>query len=167
MADKVFSLRWADVRLLVISSYLLALIADSMIGLSFRVNFFPSITLIVLLFWTVKILNQTHLFTAFALGLLFDALMNAPLGSHGMMFLTITFLMLRSRLRFKGYPVWQQSLIILSYFVLYQIFTWFLFSPNLIGNQWLYFLIEPLIAALVWPLLTALLHQLTHRTVFN
>lgn len=167
MLDKVFSLKWGHVRWLVISSYVLALIADSMLGISFKVTFFPSITLMILLFWSGQILNQTHLFTAFALGLMFDALMNTPLGSHGMIFTTIVFLMLRSRLRFKGYPVWQQSLMVGSYFLIYQVFSWFLFSPSLTGNMIFYFWLEPLIAVLVWPIITSILHQLTNRMVFN
>ncbi|QBZ83664.1 rod shape-determining protein MreD [Hydrogenovibrio crunogenus] len=167
MSDKVFSLRFSDIKWLFIFSYFVSVVIDSMMILSFNINFVPYLTLLILLFWSTQILNQTHLFSAFALGLLFDASMNTPLGSHSLIFVTITFLMLRSRLRFKGYPLWQQSIIVGSYFILFQIMSWFIFHPVLVGNAVLYYWVEPLLAILIWPVLTQIMHQLTHRSVFS
>lgn len=167
MSDKVFSLDFSHVKWLLLISYLVTLIVDSMIIISFQANFVPSLTLMVLLFWSTKILNQTHLFAAFVLGLLFDALANTPLGSHGIIFLSVTFLMLRGRQRFKSYPMWQQSLIISVYLMLYQIFSWFLFSPVLEGNALLFFWIEPFLAWIIWPILSNSMTRLTQRMVFQ
>lgn len=167
MSDKVFSLRFSDIKWLFILSYFVSVVIDSMMILSFNINFVPYLTLLILLFWSTQILNQTHLFSAFALGLLFDASMNTPLGSHSLIFVTITFLMLRSRLRFKGYPLWQQSIIVGSYFILFQVMSWFIFHPVLVGNAVLYYWVEPLLAILIWPVLTQIMHQLTHRSVFS
>lgn len=167
MSDKVFSLHLSHVKWFLVLSYFVALVLDSMITLSFNLNFIPSFTLLILLFWSTQILNQTHLFTAFLLGLLTDASLQTALGAHGLIFLSITFLMLRARLRFKGYPLWQQSLIITMYFFIYQIVSWVLFQPALSDNAFIYYWVEPIIAGLLWPLISGFMHSLTHRTVFN
>lgn len=167
MTEKVFSLRINDIKWLYFLSYLTAIVIDNMMVLSFDVQFMPYLSLLTLYFWATQILYRSHLFSAFLLGLVFDATLNTPLGSHSLIFLTTTFLMLRSRLRFRSYPLWQQSIIIGSYILLLQIMSWFIFAPQLSGNAQYYFWLEPLVAIFIWPVLTLLLNRLTHQTVFN
>ncbi|PLA75400.1 rod shape-determining protein MreD [Hydrogenovibrio sp. SC-1] len=167
MTEKVFSLQINDIKWLFFLSYLTAIVIDNMMVLSFDIQFMPSLTLLTLFFWTTQILYKSHLFSAFILGLAFDTALNTPLGSHSLIFLTTTFLMLRSRLRFKSYPLWQQSIIIGGYILVFQIMSWFIFAPKLFGNAPYYYWLEPVIATLIWPLLTLILNRLTHKTVFN
>lgn len=167
MTEKVFSLQIHDIKWLFFLSYLIAIIIDNMMVLSFDIQFMPSLTLLTLFFWASQILYKSHLFSAFILGLAFDTALNTPLGSHSLIFLTTTFLMLRSRLRFKGYPLWQQSMLIGGYILVFQIMSWFIFSPNLTGSTLYYFWLEPVVAIFIWPLLTLTLNRLTHKTVFN
>ncbi len=167
MSDKVFSLRVSDIKWLLLFSYLLSIVLDNMMILSFKINFIPYLTVLMLLFWTTQILDKTHLLSAFLLGLIFDASLNTPLGAHSLIFITLTFLMLRSRLRFKGYPLWQQSLIIGTYIALFQVMNWFLFHPVLVGHDLLYFWSEPFIAALIWPFFSTVMQRLTQRFVFS
>lgn len=166
MTDKVFSLNLTNVKWFLIFSYLITMITDTMISLSFSNHFIPSITFLLLLFWVTQILNQTHLLTAFLLGLLFDASLATPLGSHALIFITLTFLMLRVRQRFKSYPLWQQSLMVGTYILIYQIMSWFIFSPTLIEYQLLYFWLEPVVATMIWPVLTMIMKTSTQRFVF-
>lgn len=167
MTEKVFSLQINDIKWLFFLSYLTAIVIDNMMVLSFDIQFMPSLTLLTLFFWTTQILYKSHLFSAFILGLAFDTALNTPLGSHSLIFLTTTFLMLRSRLRFKSYPLWQQSIIIGSYILVFQVMSWFIFAPKLFDNAPYYYWLEPIVATLIWPLLTLTLNRLTHKTVFN
>jgi len=167
MTEKVFSLHIHYIKWLFFLSYLFAIVIDNMMILSFDIQFMPYLTLLTLFFWTSRILYKSHLLSAFILGLAFDTALNTPLGSHSLIFLTTTFLMLRSRLRFKGYPLWQQSVIIGSYLLVFQIMSWFIFTPQLLGNAYYYYWLEPLVAIFIWPLLTLILNRLTHQTVFN
>lgn len=166
MTDKVFSLNLSQVKWLLISSYLIALIIDNMISLTFANHFMPPITFLLLLFWVTQILDQTHLFTAFILGLLFDAAQSTPLGSHALIFITLTFVMLRARQRFKSYPRWQQALMAGSYILVFQVLGWFIFTPTLTGNQLIYYWLEPFIAALLWPILSLMMQNSTHRFAY-
>lgn len=166
MSDQFISLNFHHVKWLLIVSYLATLVIDNMMSLAFANHFLPSITLLLLLHWVTQILNQTHLFTAFILGLLFDASLATPLGSHALIFTTLTFLMLRARQRFKSYPLWQQALIIGTYFVLAQIMSWFIFNPSLVDIQYFYFWLEPLAAILLWPIIDAAMKASTQKFAY-
>lgn len=167
MTEKVFSLQIQDIKWLFFLSYLVAIVIDNMMILSLDIQFMPSLTLLILFYWTTQVLYKSHLFSAFVLGLVFDTTLNTPLGAHSLIFLTTTFLMLRSRLRFKSYPMWQQSMIIGSYILLFQIMSWFIFSPKLLETTLYYYWLEPVVASLTWPFLSLILNRLTHKTVFN
>lgn len=167
MSDNVFSLKFTDIKWIVITSYLISIIIDNTLILSLKMDGVPYFTVLTLMFWVTQILNKTHLMTAFLLGLMFDASLNTPLGSHSLIFISLTFLMLRSRLRFKGYPLWQQSLIIGSYFMVFQVVSWFLFHPVLEGDALYTFWLEPLWAALIWPVFMTLLQRITYKLAFR
>lgn len=167
MSDKVFSLSIIHVKWLLILSYLTALVIDSMLNFSFALHFAPPITLLMLLFWSSQILKQTHFFTAFILGLLNDVSLNTTLGAHALLFITVTFFMLRIRLRFRRYPMWQQSIIVAFYVLLFQIAGWFIFHPTLENNTLYYYWLEPILAIFLWPVTTSIMQSLTQRALFR
>lgn len=167
MSDKVFSLSFSHVKWLLLFSYLAGLIIDSALNFSFALHYAPPITLLLLLFWSSQILNQTHLFTAFILGLLNDASLNTLLGAHALLFLTVTFFMLRIRLRFRSYPMWQQSIVISTYILFFQVAGWFIFHPTLSGNTVFYYWLEPIFAIALWPLVSNIMQSLTQRALFR
>lgn len=167
MTDKVFSLGFSDVKWLLLFSYLGGLVIDSALNFSFALHYAPPITLLLLLFWSSQILNQTHLFTAVVLGLLNDASLNTLLGAHALLFLTVTFFMLRIRLRFKGYPMWQQSMVVSFYVLFFQIAGWFIFHPTLNDSTVYYYWLEPVFAIALWPLVSNIMQSLTQRALFR
>lgn len=167
MTDKVFSLSFSHVKWLLLFSYLGGLIIDSALNFSFSLHYAPPITLLILFFWSSQILNQTHLFTAFILGLLNDASLNTLLGAHALLFLAVTFFMLRIRLRFKSYPMWQQSIIVAFYIFVFQVAGWFIFHPTLSGNTVYYYWLEPVLALFLWPLVSNIMQSLTQRALFR
>lgn len=166
MANKVFSLTLANAKWMLFFSYLLVLVLDTMISLSELNLFLPLITFLVLMFWVTQLLSQTHLITAFILGLFFDTTLSTPLGSHALIFVILTFLMLRFRLRFKSFPIWQQGLIIGGYLLLFQAIGWFIFSPPLAGNDLIFYWLEAAVGALLWPLVVLIMQSLTRRFVY-
>lgn len=165
--NKVFSLKLKDVKWLWLLSIFVALVFDTMILVSAQVHFAPSVTLLVLIFWMTQVFEQTHLLTAFVLGLLFDAILASPLGAHALLFVTLGFMILRVRQSFKAFPIWQQSLIVTLYYGVFQALSWLLLSPNLPGYNALFYFLEPLFAGLLWPFLMALLTRLTQSMLFR
>jgi rod shape-determining protein MreD len=148
-------------KLVVIFSYLASLIISVF---AIRIDwllFLPPLTLLVLMFWVVQILNQTHLYTALALGLLQDALHNTLLGSHSLLFIIIVFIMLRMRLRFRGVPLWQQSLMVGVYMLVFQAVHYLFYAPQLIEDAKYLYWSMPVFASIIWPIIVVLLGQLS------
>ncbi|WP_044410263.1 rod shape-determining protein MreD [Thiomicrospira microaerophila] len=148
-------------KFIVIFSYFAALVINVF---AIRIDWLllmPPITLLVLMFWVVQILNQTHLYTALALGLLHDALHNTLLGSHSLLFIVITFIMLRMRLRFRSVPLWQQSLMVGIYMLLFQTGHFLFYTPLLIDNALYLYWSMPLASAFIWPAIVLVLGLLS------
>jgi rod shape-determining protein MreD len=167
MPTKVFSLKLSDVKWLWFFSFVIGLTLDIMLIISAGIHYAPSLTLLILIFWTTQIFQQTHLFSAFILGLLFDAILASPLGAHGLLFVLVTFMMLRIRQSFKAFPVWQQSLMIIIYYAIFQGLSWLLLQPTLSASDWVFFALEPIFAGLVWPLVSASLSRFTQKLLFH
>lgn len=166
MSHKVYSLQIAQVRWLLIISYLIAFLIDATLFISLDWHFIPSITLIMLFFWVSQLLNKVHFFTALVLGVLMDATTNNLLGSHALIFVIATFLSLRSRQSFKNYPGWQQTIFIVFYLLIAQFLTWFVLQPQLTGEQYFYYWLSPLLALVIWPVLNQLMRFFTERAIF-
>ncbi len=167
MSNKVYILQFKQVKWLLIISYLIAFIIDNALHISFNINLFPSIILLVLIFWVVQLTASNHYFTAFIIGIFTDISMNTMLGVHSLMFIIIVFLMLRVRRGFNNYPTWQKTMIVVFYLFLVQIFSWFILQPNLVEEFAYYYWLSPLLAILIWPILYKIMSFLTDRTVFN
>ncbi|KUJ71552.1 rod shape-determining protein MreD [Thiomicrospira sp. WB1] len=167
MTTKVFSLKLSDVKWLWLASFLIGLVLDTMLMISADIHNAPSLTLLILIFWTTQIFEHTHLFSAFILGLLFDAILASPLGAHALLFVLITFMMLRIRQSFKAFPVWQQSMMIVIYYAIFQALSWLLLQPALSGAGWTFYVLEPVFAGLLWPVITMTLARFTQKLLFH
>lgn len=163
MSDKFQEIEFHQVKWLVILSYFFGLTINVFSLKQPLLVILPPIALLIVLFWAVQLLRNSHLLVAFSLGLLYDALYQTLLGSHALLFVVITFFMLRIRLRFRTYRVWQQSLIVGFYLLIYQGLYYLIFSPQLDGVLLNYFWLMPVIASLLWPFIVALLRGLSNR----
>ncbi|WP_353957017.1 rod shape-determining protein MreD [Thiomicrospira sp. R3] len=155
------NLSFQSVKYLVITSYVASLILSVY---ALRVDWLlilPPFTLLVLLFWVIQILNQTHLFSALILGLLMDGLHQTLLGSHSLLFILVTFMMIRMRLRFRSTPLWQQSIMIGFYMLLFQFCYFILYQPSLSNDEVLLYWSMPLVSTIVWPILALSLISLS------
>lgn len=164
MSDKFLEIEFQQVKWLVIFSYLFAIILNIFAIRDPWLVFLPPFALLTVLFWSVQLPQNSHLISAFILGLFYDALYQSLLGSHALLFVILTFMMLRIRLRLRSYRYWQQGLVIGFYFYIYQFFHFVFFSPSIqVEHQWLYWTM-PVVAGTLWPGLVILIRALTYRT---
>ncbi len=166
MESNVFVLRFSQVKWLFVISFFVAFILDSAIIISLNIQLAPSTTLLMLIFWTTQLTDKTHFFMAILLGIFSDTTMNTLLGSHSIIFIMITFLVLRIRHSFKSYPRWQQTTIVIIYLYVFQILGWFILQPNLASDQIFYYWVSPFSAFFIWPVLYGVMQTLTHRSAF-
>lgn len=163
MSDKFQDIELNQVKWLVIASYLFAIVLNIILLQDPLLSFLPPFGLLLLLFWSSKLLRHSHLITAFIIGLLYDALYQTLLGGHALLFVIITFIMLRVRLRFSTYRLWQQALLISFYFYIYIVMHYLFFSPVLEGQTTLLYWVMPFIAGFIWPGLVVVLRGLSNR----
>ncbi len=167
MTNNLLNLNFYQVKWLVVSTYFIGMILDSMSNMGLIAGNFPSFTLLVLFYWTLKLQNKTHLITAFILGLLSDALFNTMLGSHALIFAFLVFALLQVRLRFKSYPLWQQTFLLTIYFYLFQILALFLLQPVLAENHLIIYWSIPLATLIIWPVTSQLLNRLILKVAYR
>ncbi|WP_028486144.1 rod shape-determining protein MreD [Thiomicrorhabdus chilensis] len=163
MTDRFLNLELAQARWLVLLTLLLGLILDTMMSLQDAQLLAPPMTLLFLMYWSAQFLKNTHLIAAFILGLLLDALYQTILGTHALIFITITFIMLRYRLLFRSHSVLQQALVMVFYLFVYQFLSYLLYAPVLDQQQSIRFWLMPFTGLIIWPILALSLRWLTQK----
>jgi len=161
MTDKFVNMRSKQARWLILFSFVFALIIDSMTLLNSTLQFIPPISLIAVLYWSSHYLDKTYFVSAFILGILADALYQTTLGAHALLFCFILFMMIRNRLKFRSYPIWQQAFIIGIYLMVYQILSYILFHPVLTDGVFVPYWSMPAAAILIWPFASITLNKIT------
>ena len=161
MTEKFVNMRSSQVRWLILTSFLLALIIDSMVLLDNRFQFIPPMTLIMVLYWSSHFLDRTYFISAFVLGVLADALYQTTLGAHALLYCLILFMMVRYRLQFRTYPSWQQAFIIGIYLTIYQLLNFVFFSPVLNDGVFVPYWSMPAAGIIIWPVISAILNKTT------
>lgn len=156
--------RSAKVRWLFVFSLLIALVLDSFILTLPTSAIFPSFSLLVMFYWAGHFLDRSYIATAFIMGLLNDTLFQTPLGAHALIFVSLVYLLSRHRLHFRSFSYLQQALFICGYFLLFQLASWFFFTPVLPGEQWIYFWFMPVVASISWMLMAPVLNRFTQQS---
>lgn len=156
MTERINEIEFAKVTWFWLLSYFLALTANA---INLQLNtplFLPPLALLVAFFWANHVINTPHLISAFFLGLLYDGLYDALLGVHALLFVLLMMLMIRIRLMFRSYRLWQQSMVIVVFMALYQLIYYFIMPINLAGNAgWGYWSVPLLAGLLWWPIYTS------------
>ncbi|QKI89674.1 rod shape-determining protein MreD [Thiomicrorhabdus xiamenensis] len=165
MGDNFIYISSRQVRWLIVLSFVFALILDSINIIGQNYLFLPPFTLLVLLYWAGHFLDYTYMGTAFAIGLFADTIYQNTLGVHALIYVVLTFAMLRHRLRFRGYTIWQQSLNIVGFCFIYQIMHLFTLAPKLDDQQQLAYWIMPLVGGVLWALIALSLNRLSQQNV--
>ncbi|BBP45391.1 hypothetical protein THMIRHAS_07640 [Thiosulfatimonas sediminis] len=163
MGDNFIYISSRQVRWLIILSFIFALLLDSINLIGQNYLFLPPFTLLVLLYWSGHFLDYTYLTTAFIIGLLADTLYQSTLGLHALIYIVLTFMMLRHRLRFRGYSLPQQALNIIVFMFIFQLLHLLMLTPKLDSTEQLSFWLMPIVAAFFWLLFAKLLNLLTQQ----
>lgn len=119
--------------------------------------FRPPWVALVLFYWCMNLPRDFALTVAFGAGLLLDVLSGAPLGQHALALVIAAYLPLKLYLRLAVFPVWQLTLAVVVYLVVYQFVLFW--CSGVVGTAGpLQFYWAPLVsAAVVWPLILAAL----------
>lgn len=125
----------------------------------------PSWALALFFFWTVAAPGRTGMFSAWCVGLLFDALGGGtyPLGIHGIGFAFAVFAAARLRERLRLYSAGQRTLVLLAVAAVVQAFLSVL-RVALLDRPFSWLMLMPaLTTAALYPLLEATLRPLASR----
>jgi rod shape-determining protein MreD len=136
---------------IIVASFLIACILQ-MIPLPTWVAWLrPEWLLLVLIFWAIYLPERVGLNIAFMLGILMDLLMGTLLGENALAFVFIAYFMMRFSRRIELFPLWQQSVIMLLFMLIFQSYKfiiWRLLYGE--GVEPLYW-VSALITAFLWP----------------
>ena len=111
----------------------------------------PQWLLLLLTYWASRVGSRLGVLWAWFAGCIVDVLLGEPLGLNGLIFATITYLLLRFRERFAMYGAIQQVLIVFTVIMFAQLLR--SFSLNFFANQgwnWLP-LTTAVSTSLLWP----------------
>lgn len=167
MTDRFVDLEFSQARWLVLTTYLLAVIIDTMMIMQQGSLIAPPFSLMLLLYWSAQFVKNTHFISAFILGLLMDAMLQTTLGAHSMTFVILTFTMLRYRLLFRSHSVIQQAFVIGFYLLIYQVLIFIFFSPSLQTGQYMSFWSMPAIGMLIWPVIALSLRWVSQKLILQ
>lgn len=80
----------------------------------------PAWVLLVLAYWNSAMPRRVGVIMAWLGGLLLDALTGAVLGEHALALVAASFCVLKLNELLRTFPLWQQSVVLLPVFVLYE-----------------------------------------------
>lgn len=125
----------------------------------FLIGMMPQWALLVVLWVVVQFPDKLGVIFAFCFGLLMDVLTGSLLGQHAFVYVFLVYCVLKLQLSLRHLPMWQQMLMVLMFSFLNLslqrvIIVWVGHALPL-GNLW----VSIFTSALVWPLLTAVLHK--------
>ncbi|URJ25357.1 rod shape-determining protein MreD [Candidatus Blochmannia ocreatus (nom. nud.)] len=102
------------------SSFIIAIILQLIPIFPKTWYFYPSWSLMLLIYWTTICPNQVNIGTGFILGLITDIALGSNLGICSLSFSILNYLTIRKIYFFKHTPIWQQSCIIVLFSFLNQ-----------------------------------------------
>ena len=118
---------------------------------------------LVTVYWCLWLPERVGVITAFAAGLLVDALTGTLLGEHALALVLVAWSTLWLHLQVRVYPWWQQCFVVLCIMLLYS-FVLFWVDGMLgytvgAGLRWT----PAVVSALLWPWVLQLLTRVQHR----
>lgn len=119
----------------------------------------PNVLALLMAYWAMEAPGRVGLGRAFAIGLLADLALAAPLGEQALRLVVLVYLVQRFRARLRFFPLWQQAiavgLLLLNDRAIAGILHLLLGSPAPPWGSWL----SPILGLLLWPWLFVLLDK--------
>lgn len=124
----------------------------------------PNLLLLLVIYWSLSAPRLAGLTFAWICGLAIDVVSGVLLGQHALAFLLVAFLTHKFQLRLRIFPIWQQTLTVLSLLALHQFVVFWIDgvigSPVTDWRRWL----PVLTGAILWPVVVAVLDTWNRRT---
>ncbi|HEY0939255.1 MAG TPA: rod shape-determining protein MreD [Steroidobacter sp.] len=124
----------------------------------------PDLLLLLVIYWALSAPRIAGLMFAWFCGLAIDVLKGIILGQHALAFLVVAYITHKNQLRFRVFPMSQQTATVFMLLAVYQFIVFWL--DGIIGQPvttWMRWL--PVISgAMLWPILVAVLDTWNRRT---
>ncbi|GMR06150.1 MAG: rod shape-determining protein MreD [Gammaproteobacteria bacterium] len=151
--------------LLVLFSFLVALILSSVPLPDIAIVFRPEWLMLVLIYWCMAIPGRIGIITGWLLGLVLDVMYGSLLGQNAMALAIVAYLVNIFHLRIRAFPIWQQSFMVFLLAIMYLTLTaWVRGVAGEFPITWAYWM-PALTSALVWPFIYILLRDLRRQRV--
>ena len=125
----------------------------------------PAIYAATVLFWVLMQPMSFGLIAAWCCGILIDVIYGTPFGEHGLALAVAGYAVIRMRELLWTFPVWQQSVLLLPVFVLYEfVLFWIDGVAGAEVNQWWRWL-PVLSTAVIWPFWASILERIAEFEV--
>ena len=124
----------------------------------------PALVLMVLCYWTLMLNRRFGLLANWCVGLLLDVLTGSALGQHALALVLCAFLVIKFNEFIRSYPIWQQALLFLPIFMLYEFVLFWMdaLTGHSVEPLWRW---APVISStLLWPPLSFLLRRVSLYT---
>lgn len=149
--------------LIIAISFVVALVLSVVPVPDWAEQFRPDWVGLVLIYWCLATPGRVGIGTGFVVGLLQDVLYGSLLGQYALAKTIIAFLTVRTHLRIRVYPAWQQAIAVLVILAIGQLFIiWVravIGKPALGFSYW-----TPTIVGMVmWPWLFVVLRDIRRR----
>lgn len=145
----------------VVASFAVALVLDSISLGSALQPFNPPWTLLVLIYWCWIIPRRVGVFTGFCVGLLLDTLSAGVLGVHAFSAALVGFLAGKLRPLFGSSTMGQQLVMVWGLVLVDKAVVGWLQSLFAVENLAVVYWLSSLVVVLAWPVVFALLKELT------
>lgn len=123
----------------------------------------PDLLLLLVIYWALSAPRIAGLLFAWLCGLAIDVLKGIILGQHALAFLVVAYITHKNQLRFRVFPMSQQTATVFMLLAVYQFIVFWL--DGIIGTPvttWMRWL--PVISgAMLWPMLVAVLDTWNRR----
>lgn len=124
----------------------------------------PPWVLLVLIYWILAEPQHIGFFIAWFIGLIVDVLTGTLLGEHALIFVLISYFLLRFHSRIRHFYFWQQAVVVFGLVVFYQlILFWVQGMIDQLPSSGLYWLAS-LTSLIAWPIVILLLSRAQRRT---
>lgn len=123
----------------------------------------PQWVTLVLIYWTLALPQRVGVTVGFSLGILLDALTGTLLGQHALSLSLIAYITLKTHQRVRLFPLWQQSVFVLSMLLLERLLTAIAMGVAGRGVAGVEFWLASVVGALLWPWAYFILRDLRRR----
>lgn len=123
----------------------------------------PQFVILTLIFWSMYVSPKSLVYSAWILGLLTDVMLNVVLGQHALVFVLISYIVLKCKIKFKFFSLWQKMMFVFAMVCLALLPQFYVSLYNHeLHNVWLYGF-SPLISALILPFWEIVLDGIKNR----